>query len=199
MSWPPPLPRQTVLLRPVAHIVCLRSWSRTPSSPIRRVRRLNVKVTVDGTRGEPSGWPKTRESSVNGITNSIAWLIWHLSRWRDKISAAIAGETEVWTGQDWHRKFGLAADRTGLGDSLEQVAAFRVERELLQGYAEAAHQALVSRIANCSLAQLEAEIEYQPGSSRPAWRALVSVVEDSAEHTGQVNYLRGMMAGHGWR
>lgn len=132
-------------------------------------------------------------------TNSIAWLIWHLSRWRDKISAAIVGEPEVWTGQGWHVKFGLAADRTGLGDSLEQVAAFRVERKLLQGYAEAAHQALVSRVASCSLEQLEAEIEYQPGSSRPAWRALVSVVEDSAEHTGQINYLRGMMAGHGWR
>ena len=68
-------------------------------------------------------------------TNSIAWLIWHLSRWRDKISAAIVGEPEVWTGQGWHRKFGQAADRTGLGDSLEQVAAFRVERKLLQGAA----------------------------------------------------------------
>jgi hypothetical protein len=29
-------------------------------------------------------------------TNSIAWLVWHLSRWRDRVSASVAGETQVW-------------------------------------------------------------------------------------------------------
>lgn len=132
-------------------------------------------------------------------TNSIAWLIWHLSRWRDRISAAIAGEPQVWVSQGWHQKFGMPEERTGLGDSLEQVAAFRVDRQLLQGYVQAAHEALVSRVAKFTPQQFEQEIEYSSGSSRPAWRALVSVVEDSAEHTGQMNYLRGMMSGHGWR
>jgi hypothetical protein len=47
--------------------------------------------------------------------------------------------------------------------------------------------------------QLEQSIEYAPGSERPAWRALISVVEDTAEHVGQINYLRGMVSGHGWR
>ena len=47
--------------------------------------------------------------------------------------------------------------------------------------------------------QFEAEIEYQPESYRSAWRALVSVMGDSSEHTGQINYLRGLMTGSGWR
>jgi hypothetical protein len=47
--------------------------------------------------------------------------------------------------------------------------------------------------------QFEKEIEYSTGPSRPAWRALASVMGDSSEHTGQINYLRGMMTGQGWR
>ena len=132
-------------------------------------------------------------------TNSIGWLIWHLSRWRDRISANIAGEPQVWVSEGWDKRFSMGGERTGLGDTLEQVAAFRVERDALLGYAEAAHQAIVERVSKFTPEQLVEPIEYSPGSSRPAWRALISVVEDSAEHTGQINYLRGVILGHGWR
>ena len=132
-------------------------------------------------------------------TNSIAWLIWHLSRWRDKISAAIADQSQVWVSEGWDQRFGMNGDRTGLGDSMEQVAAFRVERDLLAGYAGAAHNAIVSRVSSFTQDQFEKSIEYAGGSERPAWRALISVVEDSAEHAGQINYIRGIVSGHGWR
>jgi hypothetical protein len=132
-------------------------------------------------------------------TNSIAWLIWHLSRWRDRTSAAIAGEPQVWVSEGWHQRFGMSADRTGLGDSPEQVTGFRVGRDLLAGYAAAAHNAIVGRLSRFTPEQLEKSIEYAPGSERPAWRALISVIEDTAEHVGQINYLRGMVSGHGWR
>jgi hypothetical protein len=132
-------------------------------------------------------------------TNSIAWLIWHLSRWRDRISAAIADEPQVWVSEGWYQRFGIARDRTGLGDSQDQVAAFRADRELLAGYAAAAHNAIVDRLSRFTPEQFEKSIEYAPGSQRPAWRALISVVEDSAEHVGQINYLRGMVSGLGWR
>ncbi len=132
-------------------------------------------------------------------SNHIAWLIWHLSRWRDRISAAMMGEEQVWVSGGWHLAFGIDPERTGLGDTPEQVSAFHPAREQLAGYAAAAHEALVDRVSRATPEQLEAEIEYSPGSTRPAWRALVSVVEDTAEHTGQVNYLRGMTAGYGWR
>ena len=135
-------------------------------------------------------------------TNSIAWLIWHLSRWRDKISAAVAGEPQVWASEGWAQRFNrfdIDPDRTGLGDTLEQVAAFKVERSLLLGYASASHNALVDRVSKMTEADFEKEVEYVPGSPRPAWRALISVMGDSSEHTGQINYLRGLITGHGWR
>jgi hypothetical protein len=132
-------------------------------------------------------------------TNSIAWLIWHLSRWRDKISASVAGEPQVWASEGWAQRFGIDPDRTGLDDTLEQVTAFSVERDLLLGYASAAHNALVERVSRMTPEDFGKEIEYMPGSSRPAWQALVSVMGDSSEHTGQINYLRGMITGRGWR
>jgi len=131
--------------------------------------------------------------------NSIGWLIWHLSRWRDRISALAAGAPEVWTSAGWDQRFNMESERTGLGDTLEQVAAFRVEISDLVGYAEAAHNVLMERVANLTPEQFQASIQYGPRGERPAWRALVSVVEDSAEHTGQINYLRGLITGHGWR
>ena len=132
-------------------------------------------------------------------TNSIAWLIWHLSRWRDKISATASGELEVWQSQGWADKYEMDIARTGLGDTIDQVAAFRVPRDLLIGYADSAHKAITDRVSRMSPSQFASEIEYMPGTFRSAWRALISVMGDSSEHTGQINYLRGLLTGPGWR
>jgi hypothetical protein len=132
-------------------------------------------------------------------TNSIAWLVWHLSRWRDRISASVTGETQVWISDGWAERFSMAEDRTGLGDTPEQVAAFRVPRGQVLGYAEAAHRAILERVTKLTPEQFNQQIEYLPGDLRPAWRVLAGVVGDSLEHVGQINYLRGMTAGLGWR
>jgi hypothetical protein len=152
-----------------------------------------IREATDGLTDEQLYYQPTSD------TNSIAWLIWHLSRWRDKVSASIAGEPQVWDSQGWDRRFNISNERTGLGDTLGQVAAFRPDRDTLLGYADAAHQALVQRVSRLTPEQFEQSVEYLPGSSRPAWRALASVMGDSSEHTGQINYLRGMITGHGWR
>ena len=132
-------------------------------------------------------------------SNSIAWLVWHLSRWRDRISASVTGETEVWISDGWAQRFGMSEDRTGLGDTTEQVAAFRVPRDQVLGYAEAAHRAIVERVRNLTPEQFDQQAEYTPGNLRPTWQVLAGVIGDSTEHVGQINYLRGMTAGLGWR
>jgi hypothetical protein len=135
--------------------------------------------------------------------NSCAWLVWHLSRWRDFTSAAIAGEPQVWIAEGWARRFELPDEATGLGDSSEQVAAFRVDRALLLGYMEAAHRATVERVSRLTAEQLEQPVAYGtpqiPVDTRPAWSALVSVCGDSIQHTGQVNFLLGLLSEPGWR
>ena len=132
-------------------------------------------------------------------TNSIAWLVWHLSRWRDAKSTAVGRQPQVWVSEGWAERFGIAGDRTGLGDTPEQVASFRVDRDVLLGYAEAAHRAIVECVSKLAPAQFDQPVEYMPGDLRPVWTVLMGVVGDSTQHVGQINYLRGMITGLGWR
>ena len=98
----------------------------------------------------------------------------------------------------WAERYGIEADRTGLGDTPEQVEAFQPDRDLLLGYADAVHQILVERVSGLTQDQFDQPVGYIQ-DERPAWNALVSVLSDSGQHIGQVAYLRGMATGLGWR
>ena len=93
----------------------------------------------------------------------------------------------------------MSEDRTGLGDTPEQVSDFRPSRDLVLSYADAAHRAIVDRVSKLPANQMDEQVEGLPGEPRPAWRVLAGVIGDSMEHVGQINYLRGMTAGLGWR
>ena len=152
-----------------------------------------IERAADGLTDEQLYYQPTSDS------NSIAWLVWHLSRWRDAKGAAISEKPEVWISDGWAERFGMAGDRTGLGDTAEQVAAFRADRDDLLGYAGAAHRAIVECVSNLAPEKFEQLVEYTPGNLRPVWTILIGVVGDSTQHVGQINYLRGMISGLGWR
>lgn len=153
----------------------------------------SLKQATEGLTDEQLYYQPTVE------TNSIAWLVWHLSRWRDTISATISGEAQIWVSAGWAERYGMPGERTGMGDTLAQVTAFRVERSLLFGYVDAAHRVTVERVSNLTPTQFLQPMVSHTGEQRPAWRALAGVCSDSAQHTGQIAYLRGLMSGYGWR
>ena len=132
-------------------------------------------------------------------SNPIGWLVWHLSRWKDIQTGRVADEPEVWAADGWAGRFGLPEERNGNGDTPEQVAAFRADRELLEGYAEAAHDAALRRMRAATPEQLTRSRAGLPGRpERPAYRSLLINAIDYTEHTGQIAYLRGMLTGPGW-
>ena len=55
--------------------------------------------------------------------NSIAWLVWHLTRIQDDHVADVAGVEQAWTADGWMARFGLpfAASATGYGHSSTEV------------------------------------------------------------------------------
>lgn len=154
---------------------------------------LWIERLRDGITDEQFYYQPTADS------NSIGWLVWHLSRWRDRTSAIVSGETQVWTSEGWSQRFGIPEERTGLGDTPEQVAGFRTDRDLVLSYADAAHRTIVDRVLKLTADQLEEPVKGLPGEPRPGWRVLAGVIGDSTEHVGQINYLRGMTSGLGWR
>src|SRR2546421_11295535 len=66
--------------------------------------REDVHRVVDGVSAEGLGY------RVNGSANSIAWLVWHLTRVQDDHVAEVAGLPQVWTEHGWVRRFGLPLD-----------------------------------------------------------------------------------------
>jgi hypothetical protein len=46
---------------------------------------------------------------IDGTANSIAWLVWHLTRIQDDHVAEVAGHEQVWTEQGWHERLPMCA------------------------------------------------------------------------------------------
>jgi hypothetical protein len=70
-----------------------------------------IHRVVDGLTPEQLAFRLDPES------NSIAWLVWHLTRIQDDHVAGVAGAEQVWTSQGWVERFGLPFDPrdTGMG------------------------------------------------------------------------------------
>ena len=66
--------------------------------------------------------------------NSIAWLVWHLTRIQDDHVADVAGVEQRWTADGWYDRFGLPfpPEAHGYGHTSEEVGQVDVDGELLR-------------------------------------------------------------------
>jgi hypothetical protein len=57
--------------------------------------------------------PEQLAFRVDPEANSIAWLVWHLTRIQDDHLADAFEDEQVWTSQGWVERFGLPFDPPG--------------------------------------------------------------------------------------
>lgn len=128
--------------------------------------------------------------------NTIAWLVWHLTRIQDDHVADVAGSEQVWTAQQWNAKFALpfADDATGYGQSTAEVGAVQASAALLKGYYDAVHAHTVAYIATLRDADLDRIVDTRWDPPVTLAVRLVSVIEDDLQHAGQAAYARGIVA-----
>lgn len=135
-------------------------------------------------------------------SNHMAWLAWHLTRVHDDHLAALMGKPQLWNSEGWHAKFGRRADdmRLGQGDSLEEVAAFRVESaSLLLAYHDAVCNSSLDYLKTLTPADMDVELNEPQYTPLPTVGVrLVSVVSDNTQHAGQVAYVRGLLEAKRW-
>src|SRR3979409_1628228 len=69
------------------------------------------------------------EAPVPG-TNTIAWLVWHLTRVQDHHVAELLDTDQIWISGDWAKQCGLdpVPSNTGYGHSAEDVMTVRPRR-----------------------------------------------------------------------
>jgi uncharacterized damage-inducible protein DinB len=154
-----------------------------------RVREV-VHEAVDGLG------PDDLAYQVGEGTNSIAWLVWHLTRVQDDHLADLAGAEQVWTKRGWVDRFGLPFDRlaTGYGHSDEEVAAVRVKSgELLTGYHDDVYEQTIRYVSGLSDDDLPKVVDERWDPPVTQSVRLVSVISDDLQHAGAAAFLRGFL------
>ncbi|MEU6406608.1 DinB family protein [Streptomyces sp. NPDC046985] len=127
--------------------------------------------------------------------NSVAWLVWHLTRVQDDHVADAFGLDQVWLSGDWQKRFGLDLPRhgTGYGHTPAQTAKVRVDSaDLLTGYYDAVHEQTLGALRALAAKDLERVVDERWDPPVTLGARLVSVLSDDLQHVGQAAYLRGL-------
>lgn len=124
--------------------------------------------------------------------NSIAWLIWHLSRVQDSHIAELDGGRELW--QDWNDRFGLSFDvsASGYGQSSAEVGQVRVGADLLSDYYDAVHERTIGYLRRITADDFGRVVDEAWDPPVTLGVRLVSVISDELQHVGQAAYVRGL-------
>ena len=132
---------------------------------------------------------------VDGTANSIAWLVWHLTRVQDDHVAEVAGTEQAWTAEGWAGRFGLpfADDATGYGQGDDEVAAVRADADLLLGYHDAVHARTLAYVDGLTDADLDRVVDRRWDPPVTLGVRLVSVADDDIQHAGQAALVRGIV------
>jgi uncharacterized damage-inducible protein DinB len=132
---------------------------------------------------------------VDGATNSIGWLVWHLARVQDDHIAEVAGQEQVWTAAGWHERLGLPFEpaATGYGQDAADVAAVQVSADQLLDYFDAVHEATIGYVRRLRDADLDRVVDTAWDPPVTLAVRLVSVISDDLQHAGQAALLRGIV------
>jgi uncharacterized damage-inducible protein DinB len=128
--------------------------------------------------------------------NTIAWLIWHLTRVQDHHIAELLDVEQLWVGDDWARRFGLEADpsNTGYGHTAEEMAAVRPERtEVLLEYLDVVDARTRAMLAELAPEDLDRVVDRRWDPPVTMGVRLISVADDCLQHAGQAAYVRGLL------
>ncbi len=128
--------------------------------------------------------------------NSIAWLVWHLTRIQDDHIAAVARTDQVWASQGWVERLGLPFDLrdTGYAHRSEDVAAVTVDSgDLLVDYHDAVYEQTIRYVERVTDADLDRIVDEGWDPPVTLGVRLVSVINDNTEHVGQAAFVRGIV------
>jgi hypothetical protein len=142
---------------------------------------------------------------LDPAANSIAWLVWHLTRLQDDHVADAAGLEQIWLGAGWVGRFGLPFDAraVGYGQTSDEVGAVRIEDpKLLLEYHDAVHRQTIGYIRGLRDADYDRIVDRSWDPAVSLGVRLVSVIADTLMHAGQAQYVRGIIerekSGFGW-
>lgn len=149
-----------------------------------------VHAAVDGLSSD------RLSTRIAADANTIAWLIWHLTRIQDDHVSELAHTEQVWIAGGWFTQFGLPFNQraTGYGQSGSEVGQVQnVDAEQLIGYFDAVHEQSTRFIGELETADLERIVDKRWDPPVTLAARLVSVLSDDLQHVGQAAFIRGLI------
>ena len=103
----------------------------------------------------------------------------------------------LWRSEGWADRFGLSHERSGYGDTAQDVAAFPdIPMPDLLAYLDAVRQSTLALLDTLTEEDLP-QTRTRPRTETPptvAW-TLAHLLVENAQHVGQVAYIRGILRG----
>jgi len=151
--------------------------------------REEVHLAADGLSREQLTY------RVDPEANSIAWLIWHLTRIQDDHVCEVAHREQEWTAGGWADRFGLPFEREahGYGHDSGEVAAVQADAEMLTGYHDAVYEQTIRYVGTLTDADLPRVVDESWDPPVTLGVRLVSVISDDLQHVGQAAFIRGFL------
>ena len=138
----------------------------------------------------------TLTARVDPEANSIAWLVWHLTRIQDDHVAHVAGREQVWTARGWVGRFALPFDEsaTGYGQTSDEIGQVRgVPAKVLAGYYDDVQTASTAYLRELTNDELDRVVDTRWNPPVTLGVRLVSVLADDLKHAGQAAYVKGLI------
>lgn len=127
--------------------------------------------------------------------NTVAWLLWHLSRIMDDHVMPLAGRDQVWVAGAWAEHFGLRGGtrETGFGHSPDDVAAVRpADAQVVRRYHDEVADAVTTFLDGLDDADLDRVVDRSYDPPVTLGVRLLSVAMDALQHVGQAAYVAGL-------
>lgn len=150
------------------------------------------------------------DRALNGLTSDerrfmpaseshhIDFAFWHASRAEDLlVSVGVLGEEQIWSKERWNDKFGIPAEDVGFGYSIGQVRDMPVVCSAdLMSY----HMAVRGHTIQSIKASTTDFLNEECPSERlkrfgTKGGVLAHLIIETAEHLGQIAYIRGIIRG----
>jgi hypothetical protein len=129
-------------------------------------------------------------------TNTIGWLVWHLTRVQDHHVAELLDVPQIWVSGDWAARCGLEPDptNTGYGHGADDVRAVRPDgRDVLLGYLAAVDARTSRMLGDLTADELDRVVDRRWDPAVTLGVRLVSIADDCLQHAGQAAYVRGLV------
>jgi hypothetical protein len=129
--------------------------------------------------------------------NSMGLILFHVARSEDSlIQATVQGKPQIWETGKWYEKLNLPAEETGSHYTVDQVNAFPVpELKDIMAYYDAVRAQTLDYLKGVQSEELDKKVSMPPYGDLTIGIILSIIVNHSAQHIGEISYLRGLQRG----